>query len=432
MEKYVPCRLCWWAFLLGCLVVNPIQGDPNGLGLTPVMGFMNWERFRCQTDCVNFPRECVNEDLFKTMADAMVTNGMKDAGYTYLSIDDCWLSMNRTEEGRLQPDPTRFPSGMKSLAQYMHQRGLKLGIYEDVGVATCAGYPGSEGYEDIDAQTFAAWDIDMLKFDGCNVDQLKAPAGYEEMGKALAESGRDILYVCEWPWYDPLANFSKVSDTCNAYRVYNDVEDSWDSIYSIIKHMAQYQDKYATYSGPGHFVDPDQLVVGDPGTSYGQQKIQMSMWSMWSAPLLVSSDLRNIDNQALNLLLNRFLIRINQDPLGSMAKQVISSSDGSTHVWLKTLGDATFGVNAICSFRARNDDQTVMIKYSLKQLGVMEPPSGKAFSLIDAFTGKSFSTSPILWDTEVTLFIPDMDAIVWIVQYVDYQNKTEQRKITFK
>ena len=177
-----------------------------------------------------------------------------------------------------------------------------------------------------------------------------------------------------------------------------------------------FQNKFAKHSGPGHFLDPDELLVGNSGTSFGQQKIQMAMWCMWSAPLLVSSDLRFISDAALSLLLNRYLIRINQDPLGDFAKQVISDSNGAIQVWLKKLGDATFGTYAICNFHAKSDDQTVLLSYSLKDLGVKEPESGETFTLIDAFTGTNFGDGPVSWDDKIDLYVPDFDAVVLIVK----------------
>lgn len=174
------------------------------------MGWLHWERFLCNLDCQAEPESCISEHLFMQMAELMVSDGWKDAGYEYLCIDDCWMAPERDPEDRLQADPQRFPGGIRRLADYVHSKGLKLGIYADVGNKTCAGYPGSFGHYDIDAQTFADWGVDLLKFDGCHCDSVNhLIEGYQYMSLALNRTGRSIVYSCEWPLY--MWPFHKVS-----------------------------------------------------------------------------------------------------------------------------------------------------------------------------------------------------------------------------
>ncbi|KAL8576377.1 hypothetical protein ACOMHN_048944 [Nucella lapillus] len=200
--------------LVLALLAGVAAGLDNGLARTPPMGWLDWERFRCQIDCKDYPNECISEKLFMAMADKVIELGLKDVGYEYINIDDCWLAKERDSQGRLVADPERFPSGIKALANYMHKRGLKLGIYEDFGSKTCAGYPGSEFFMQQDANTFAEWEVDMLKFDGCNSDPKDMPYGYPIMQQFLNRTGRPILFSCEWPLYDYAHHMKVVSLMC--------------------------------------------------------------------------------------------------------------------------------------------------------------------------------------------------------------------------
>ncbi|XP_050166495.1 alpha-galactosidase A isoform X1 [Myiozetetes cayanensis] len=174
----------------------------NGLARTPPMGWLHWERFLCGTDCAGHPSRCVSERLFVEMADRMASEGWREAGYEFLCIDDCWMAPTRDGQGRLRADPRRFPGGIRRLADYVHSKGLKLGIYSDVGKKTCAGFPGSYGHYELDASTFASWGVDLLKFDGCSSGSPEQLAeGYRHMSLALNKTGRSIVYACEWPFY---------------------------------------------------------------------------------------------------------------------------------------------------------------------------------------------------------------------------------------
>ncbi|XP_028923825.1 alpha-galactosidase A [Ornithorhynchus anatinus] len=318
----------------------------NGLALTPTMGWLHWERFLCNTDCRAQPQACVSEQLFMQMADIMVSEGWKDAGYQYVCIDDCWMAPARDEDGRLRADPDRFPGGIRRLANYVHSKGLKLGIYEDVGNHTCAGYPGSFGAYELDAQTFADWGVDLLKFDGCYCDSLERLAeGYRRMSLALNGTGRSIVYSCEWPLYlRPFQkpNYTEIRQYCNHWRNFGDIFDSWDSIKSILDWTASNQDSIVGAAGPGGWNDPDMLVIGNFGLSWDQQVTQMALWAIMAAPLFMSNDLRQISPQAKALLQNREVIAINQDPLGRQGYRL--SKEDNFDLWERPLSNLMWAV----------------------------------------------------------------------------------------
>ncbi|PVD35036.1 hypothetical protein C0Q70_06317 [Pomacea canaliculata] len=375
--------------------LSPSHSLDNGLALTPPMGWLAWERFRCVTDCKTFPDSCISEKLFKDMADRLVADGYRDVGYKYVNIDDCWLAKQRDNvTGKLMPDPDRFPSGMKNLSDYMHKRGLMLGIYEDFGHSTCAGYPGSEFYMELDAQTFAEWEVDMVKFDGCNSDTSDMAYGFPAMGFFMNKTGRNMLYSCEWPLYVEVASHQKVDygairKTCNMWRNYEDVTDSWASVISIIDYYGDNHDGFSYYSGPGGWADPDMLVVGDFGLSYYQQKAQMAMWAMLASPLFMSVDLRTIDPMAKALLQNINVIAINQDPLGIQAVRLFEVP-GSISVWLKALQKG----NLALAFLNKDDQGTpTVFTTSFKDLGLTNQ---NGYNVTEVFDNKfmgSFSLS---------------------------------------
>ncbi|XP_077001901.1 alpha-galactosidase A isoform X1 [Tamandua tetradactyla] len=334
----------------------------NGLAVTPTMGWLHWERFLCNVDCQEEPDSCIRcqrywvpplfafrEQLFMQMADLMVADGWKDAGYKYLCIDDCWMAPKRDSKGRLQADPKRFPGGIRRLANYVHSKGLKLGIYGDVGNHTCAGFPGSFGYYDIDAKTFADWEVDLLKFDGCYCDSLKHLAdGYKYMSLALNRTGRSIVYSCEWPLYmRPFQkpNYTEIRQYCNHWRNFGDIFDSWQSLKSILDWTSSNQENIVDVAGPGGWNDPDMLVIGNFGLSWDQQVTQMVLWAIMAAPLLMSNDLRNISPQAKALLQNKDVIVINQDPLGKQGYRL--RKEDNFEVWERPLSGLAWAVAVV-------------------------------------------------------------------------------------
>jgi len=232
---------------------------------------------------------------------------------------------------------------MKALADYFHSKGLKFGIYGDVGPKTCAGYPSQNGngsgYFTIDAQTFADWGVDSFKFDGCNEDPHNFDKLYPIMRDALNKTGRKILFSCEWPFYQNVHNppinvdYDAVAKTCNLYRNFDDVNFSWNSIRSVIDVYGNNQDKISKYNGPGNWLDPDELVVGNNGLSWDQSRTHFAMWAMWSSPLYMSNDLRSLAPQFKKILQNKKIIAVNQDKHGVFAKRIYIES--YFDVWVK-------------------------------------------------------------------------------------------------
>uniref|UniRef100_A0A0B7BIS4 Alpha-galactosidase n=1 Tax=Arion vulgaris TaxID=1028688 RepID=A0A0B7BIS4_9EUPU len=379
-------RLCC-LLTLACQLTQALD---NGIALTPPMGWLSWERFRCNVDCENDPDNCISERLYMKMADLLVSEGYRDAGYIYVNIDDCWPAKTRDSDGRLVADPDRFPSGIKALAKYIHSKGLKLGIYEDFGSKTCAGYPGSEYFMESDAKTFAEWEVDSLKFDGCNSDPHDMPYGYPIMERFLNMTGRPILFLCQWPGYlvgiGVTPDYAAVRASCNQWRNYKDVQDSWQSVLDIIDHYGNDKDNSSAYAGPGGWNDPDMLLVGDFGLSYYQQKAQFGMWALFSSPLMMSLDLRNVDPNAKQLLLNKNIIAINQDPLGNQAFRLFEVP-GSVSVWIKTLAKSgSFAIGLL-----NKDDQGVpsVFKSSFSDLGFT---NANGYQVWESFENKTIGS----------------------------------------
>ncbi|XP_052441266.1 alpha-N-acetylgalactosaminidase-like [Carassius gibelio] len=340
----------------------------NGLMRTPPMGWLAWERFRCDTDCLMDPDNCISEHLFMEMADRLSEDGWRELGYVYINIDDCWSSMQRDSQGRLQADPKRFPRGIAHLAQYVHDRGLKLGIYGDMGTHTCGGYPGTTLDKiQTDAQTFADWGVDMLKLDGCYSNSSYQEQGYPMMSKALNATGRPIGYSCSWPAYQgglpPKVNYTLLAQICNLWRNYGDIQDSWDSVLNVVDWFFNNQDVLQPVAGPGQWNDPDMLIIGDFGLSMDQSRAQMALWAIMAAPLFMSNDLRTISNGARAILQNKLLIGINQDRLGIQGRRLIKEKSGIEVFW-RPLDK---GASALV-FLSRRSDMPHLYKTSLKEL----------------------------------------------------------------
>ncbi|MEV6162752.1 NPCBM/NEW2 domain-containing protein [Streptomyces sp. NPDC052052] len=290
------------------------QSD-NGLALTPPMGFNNWNSTHCRAE--------FDESMVKGIADIFVAKGLKDAGYQYVNLDDCWAKPQRNADGKLEADPVRFPNGIEAVADYVHARGLKLGIYTSAGTKTCdsVGLPGALGHEYSDAQQFADWGVDYLKYDNCNNQGVDAKLRYTTMRDALAATGRPIVYsICEWGQNQP---WEWAADVGNLWRTTGDINDSWSSMLSIMKQNLP----LAAAAGPGHWNDPDMLEVGNGGMTDTEYRTHFSMWSMMAAPLLIGSDLRKATAETFEILSNREVIAVDQDPLGKQGT-VLSSAEG--------------------------------------------------------------------------------------------------------
>jgi len=281
------------------------------------------------------------------IADAMVSEGYRDAGYVYVDIDDCWLTGQRDSMGNLVPNPVGFPNGMKKLGDYMHQKGLLFGMYEDIGTKTCGGYPGSQGYFDQDAKTFASWGVDALKLDGCNYEAANYQAGYSNFSTALNATGRKIMYSCSWPAYindnQKALYYPYMAKICNIWRNWDDIDDTYASMASIANYWGDHSEVLAAVAKPGAFNDADQLLIGNSGLNQMESETQMAIWAIIASPLLMSNDLRNIPVWAKAILQNREVIAVNQDPLGRQGSR-ISGSAGKTQIWVRELVNSDFAV----------------------------------------------------------------------------------------
>ncbi|WNI26278.1 NPCBM/NEW2 domain-containing protein [Streptomyces sp. ITFR-16] len=314
----------------------------NGLALTPPMGFNNWNSTHCRAD--------FNESMVKGIADIFVEKGLKDAGYEYVNLDDCWAKPERDADGKLQPDPVRFPDGIKAVADYVHAKGLKLGIYTSAGTRTCdsVGLPGALGHEFSDAQQFADWGVDYLKYDNCNNQGVDAKERYTTMRDALAATGRPIVYsICEWGENKP---WEWAAGLGNLWRTTGDINDSWGSMLSIMKQNLP----LAPAAGPGHWNDPDMLEVGNGGMTDTEYRTHFSMWSVMAAPLLIGADLRRATPETFDILSNEEVIAVDQDPLGKQG--VVLSSDGGRWVVAKEMGD---GSRAVALFNETGEAQRI-------------------------------------------------------------------------
>lgn len=380
--------------LLGVTVMGVgIEGLENGLARTPPMGWLAWQRFRCNTDCVNDPHNCISEALFMQMADIIVNEGYRDLGYDMVSLDDCWLARNRDARGRLQPDLNRFPSGIAALGDYMHKRGLKFGIYEDYGNFTCAGYPGILGHLQTDAQTFAEWGVDYVKLDGCYSHPTDMDQGYPLFGFYLNQTLRPMVYSCSWPVYQTYSgmtpNYTSIIQTCNLWRNFDDIQDSWESVQRIIDYYGDNQDEIVQNAGPGHWNDPDMLIVGNFGLSYEQSKSQMAMWAIFAAPLLMSVDLRTIRPEYKAILQNHAVIAVNQDPLGIQGKRIYK--DKGIEIWARPISPLhqNFYSYGIAFLNRRTDGTPSEVSVTLRELGLSYPGG---YSITDLFDNVHYGT----------------------------------------
>jgi alpha-galactosidase len=327
------------------------------LAATPPMGWNSWNKFGCD----------VSDKLIREMADAIVRSGMKDAGYQYVIIDDCW-QVGRDADGNILPDPQRFPAGMKALADHIHAKGLKFGIYSDAGTKTCGGRPGSLGHEEQDARSYAAWGVDYLKYDWCNTAPGQdAKSSYAKMRAALDATGRPIvLSICEWGTAKPWLWGKEVGG--NLWRTTGDIKDRWAGPekwpdgsccnYGMLDILDQQVD-LARYAGPGHWNDPDMLEVGNGGMTTAEYRAHFSLWAILAAPLIAGNDVRTMSAETRAILTNKEVIAVDQDALGSGGERVVRNGDAE--VWSKRLAD---GSRAVVLLNRGNAAQTISFSWN--------------------------------------------------------------------
>jgi alpha-galactosidase len=312
------------------------------------MGWNSWNKFACN----------VSEDLIKRAADAMVKTGMKDAGYEFIVIDDCW-QVSRDAAGNIVPDAKRFPNGIKALADYVHSLGLKFGLYSDAGTATCQGRPGSRGYEFQDARQYAAWGVDYLKYDWCSTTTQDGPSSYALMRDALKASGRPIVFsLCEWGSSKPWLWAGAVG---NLWRTTGDINDTWagKKEYSLgVMDIVDLQVSLGTYAGPGHWNDPDMLEVGNGGMTNTEYRSHFSLWAILAAPLIAGNDLDAMTPEIHDILTDKEVIAVDQDSLGLEGRRVRHGDDGD--VWVKQLQD---GSRAVVLLNRGSAERTIAVTW---------------------------------------------------------------------
>jgi alpha-galactosidase len=348
--------------------------DTPELALTPPMGFNNWNSTHCRAE--------FDEKMVEGIADLFVDKGLKAAGYEYVNLDDCWALPTRDANGKLVPDPARFPNGIKAVADYVHSKGLKLGIYTSAGTKTCSsiGFPGALGHEYSDAQQFADWGVDYLKYDNCNNQGVDAKQRYTTMRDALRATGRPIVYsICEWGSNKP---WEWATGVGQLWRTTGDISDSWGSMLSLMKQNLP----LAPYAGPGHWNDPDMLEVGNGGMTPTEYRTHFSMWSIMASPLLIGTDLRTASDETYETLSNRDVIAVDQDPLGKQGSVV--SSEGGRWVVSKEMKD---GSRAVALFNETGSAQRIAT--TAKAVGL---PAADAYVARDLWQHKNYNSAGTL------------------------------------
>ena len=332
----------------------------GGLALTPPMGWNSWNKFGCN----------VSEQLIEQAADALVSTGMKDAGYQYVVIDDCW-QVGRDAQGRIVADPQRFPHGMSALGSYVHAKGLRFGLYSDAGTATCQKRPGSKDHESIDAKTYAEWGVDYLKYDWCNTTGQDTRDAYARMSRALAASGRPIVFsICEWGSTKPWLWAQGVGQL---WRATADIQNCWDCGRSWggmgVVHIIDLMTDLYAYAGPGHWNDPDMLEIGNGGLTASESRAHFSFWALFAAPLMAGNDLAAMTPETRDILTNKEVIAVDQDALGMQGRKVWDN--GPQEVWMKPLAS---GARAVILFNRGTEPGAITVNW--EDIGLF--PGGQA------------------------------------------------------
>lgn len=332
-----------WTILLGITFFGASAQKFDQLAKTPPMGWNSWNKFACN----------VSEKLIMQMADEMVSSGMQDAGYEYVVIDDCW-QVDRDENGEIVVDKDRFPHGMKYVADYIHSKGLKFGIYSCAGSKTCAGRPGGRGHEFQDARTYASYGVDYLKYDWCNTTTQEAKSSYTTMRDGLFAAKRPIVFsLCEWGTAKP---WEWAKEVGHLWRTTGDIVDRWDAMIDILDK----EKDLAKYAGPGYWNDPDMLEVGNGGMTTEEYRTHFSLWCMLAAPLMAGNDLGNMSPETAEILKNTEVIALDQDVLG---KQGFCYRDnGDYEIWIKKLAN---NEKAVCLLNRSDEEKTVQVDYNV-------------------------------------------------------------------
>ncbi len=335
--------------LILCLPLSLYAQKFKGLSPTPPMGWNSWNTFATNID----------ETLVKEMAEALISSGMQAAGYNYIVLDDGWETMTRDKDGDLVPDPNKFPSGMKALGDYLHEKGFKFGIHNCAGNTTCSGYPGGRGHEFQDARAYASWGVDYLKYDWCDHGTASAKETFKTMGDALFAAGRPIVFnICEWGSNEP---WKWGKDIGHLWRTTGDITDCFDcqEVYSLgWKYILASQAGLEKYAGPDGWNDPDMLEVGNEGLTLAESRAHFTLWCIIAAPLMAGNDIRKMSDEVRDILTNKEVIIIDQDPLGKQGYR-FKVEDGK-EIWVKELSDGRW---AICIFNSGDSTAEIALKW---------------------------------------------------------------------
>jgi len=394
---------CAVLFILLCVSFVPLRAQKfDGLALTPPMGWNSWNKFGCAVD----------ERLIRETADAMVSRGMTTVGYRYLVIDDCWQGQ-RDSLGWIRPDPLRFPSGMKALADYVHSQGLKFGIYSCAGNQTCAGYAGSRGHEYQDALTYAQWGVDYLKYDWCNTTGLNAAAAYTTMRDALFAAKRPVVFsLCEWGdnqswlWGKEIGHLWRTTGDIAPCFDCEVNHGSWSS-WGVMK-IVEIRKGIRQYSGPDHWNDPDMLEVGN-GMTVNEDRVHFSIWCMMAAPLIAGNDIISMSAPTLEILTNREVIAVDQDSLGVQGFRYTCTPEG-IEVWVKPLVRGNW---AFCLLNRSEAARTIQVKWPEFKLSddiskLAFDPGAATFAIRDLWKRQSLGSTQQL----LRVTIPSKDVLM--------------------
>jgi alpha-galactosidase len=332
-----------FTILLAASLIGASAQKFDGLAKTPPMGWNSWNKFGCR----------VSEKLVMQAADQMVASGMQDVGYEYIVIDDCW-QIGRDGNGEIVIDKDKFPSGIKKLADYVHSKGLKFGIYSCAGSKTCAGRPGGRGHEFQDARTYARWGVDYLKYDWCNTTTQEPKSSYGTMRDGLYAAGRPIVFsLCEWGTAKP---WEWAKEVGHLWRTTGDIVDRWDSMMDI----ADKNKELWKYAGPGYWNDPDMLEVGNGGMTTEEYRTHFSLWCMMAAPLMAGNDLGNMSAETAEILKNGELIALDQDTMG--AQGFCFRDNGDYEIWVKRLAK---NEKAVCLLNRGDEMKEVQVDFNV-------------------------------------------------------------------
>ncbi|HXQ82183.1 MAG TPA: glycoside hydrolase family 27 protein [Opitutaceae bacterium] len=370
--KRLPCLLACAALATGAANAEKFEG----LAQTPPMGWNTWNTFA----------ENCSDALVRETADAMAANGMRDAGYVYIVIDDCWSKKERDADGGLVADPVKFPYGMKALGDYLHSKGFKFGMYGCAGKTTCGGYPGGRGHEFQDARQYASWGVDYFKYDWCDHGTANGPESYRIMSDAIRAAGRPIVFsLCEWGqnqpwlWAEPVGHLWRTTGDIGATYATGG-KNKWEHGWKTLLDMQVGLEKYA---GPGHWNDPDMLEVGNKGLTLAESRGHFSFWCMLAAPLIAGNDVRHMAPEIRAILTNADVISIDQDPLGREGFRFRVDKD--KEIWAKELSNKEW---AVCVLNT--GDSPAKLTLDMHDLTFL---TGQYYDVTDVWAGKPAGTA---------------------------------------